>query len=83
RRRRLACDGGLTPTPFSAEAPNPVEAVSRRGSSVGGGLATVIKKSTYIQFSSFPHRHYQTRSRRIDAGGFLFVQVSHERFAVE
>jgi hypothetical protein len=43
-----------------------------------GGLVVGArrKKSTYIQFFPPPHRHYQMKSRRNDAGSFSFVQVS-------
>jgi hypothetical protein len=73
-RSEPARDGGLKNT-----APSKI---FRRQAGSCRGCAMSVKKSTYIQFSPPPHRHYRMRSRRFDADGFSFVQVVHERFAM-
>jgi hypothetical protein len=57
-------------------------APSRASSLLQGIFRLTRKKSTYIQFSSPSHRHYRIGPGEASAGGFSFVQVDHEHFAM-
>ncbi len=56
--------------------------LAHKGSAVDRTAGLIHKKSTHIQFFPTSDRHYQTKSRRMSAGGFSFVQVAHEYVAM-
>ena len=55
---------------------------SRASSLLQGIFRLIRKKSTYIQFSPLPPRHYRIGPGEASAGSFSFVQVDHEHFAM-